>query len=337
MKKLNNLLLLMLMLAVVAVTTNSCDDDEPEDGIVNFEEEAIDRTTDDLSPITVNLTIEPSAPEASEIVVAISGAEAGTVFTTTPEMSNGEVTLNVEEGANSASLTVTPKEEGIGFDDVVLQLSLSSVGDGLTTGLTTSSQINITNAKDTGEPLPFMEEFESCAEGGSKEVPPEGWTEEVVQQNAEGSAVWKCIAEGRAQQGIEANAFVPGSEDNINSEVWLISPRIDLIDATSPTLNFDVDRRFDPTDNFTEDHYDIRISTDYNGLNFESATWERFQAGYDAMTDNDPGADGATNTGDLDLSAYTGKVIAIAFVYRAGAPGSFDATILRIGNVSVTD
>ena len=331
------------MVAIVAVTTNSCDDDEPEDGIVNFEEEAIDRTTDDLSPITLNLTIEPSAPEASEIVVAISGAEAGTVFTTTPEMSNGEVTLNVEDGANSASLTVTPKEEGIGFDDVVLQLSLSSVGDGLTTGLTTSSQINIANAKDTGEPLPFEEDFSICSDttksdsAQNAEIPPKGWSQQVKAQNAEGSAVWNCIGEFFNVTGVQANAFVPGSNDESSSEVWLVSPRINLLDATSPMLSFDVDRRFPGTGNFPEDLYDIMISTDYTGLNFETATWTRFDAGFKAMTDNDPAKDDMSNTGDLDLSEYAGKVIAIAFVYRAGSPGGFDATILRIGNVSVTD
>ena len=328
---------LLLLGFVVLTFSSSCDDEEEPDGIVNFDNAAIDRITDDLSPITVNFTIDPPAPKDTEFSVSISGAEAGTVFSTTPAISGDVVTISVASGATSASFTVTPIEEGIGFEDVVLQLELTSPGDGLTTGITTKSQINIVNAKDTGEPLPFMEEFDSCAEGGSKEVPPEGWTQEVVQQNAEGSAVWKCIAEGRDQQGVEANAFVPGSEDLTNSEVWLISPRLDLIDASSPKLNFNVDRRFDPTDSFTEDHYDIRISTDYNGLNFETATWERFQAGYDAMTDNDPGADGATNTGDLDLSAYNGQVISIAYIYRAGGPGTFDATILRIGKVSVSE
>ena len=43
------------------------------------------------------------------------------------------------------------------------------------------------------------------------------------------------------------------------------------------------------------------------------------------------------NTGDLDLSDYIGEEISIGFVYRAGPPGGFDSTILRIGNVSVSD
>jgi hypothetical protein len=55
------------------------------------------------------------------------------------------------------------------------------------------------------------------------------------------------------------------------------------------------------------------------------------------MTANDAGTDDMGNTGDLDLSAYAGEIMAFAFIYRAGAAGSFDATILRVGNVSVSD
>lgn len=333
----NSKLLIFVFLTIFAFTLNSCKEDEDPDGIVNFVDEVIDRTTDDLSPITVEFSIDPPAPKNSEFVVAISGAEAGTVFTTTPAISGGQVTVPVNSGATSAVMTVTPIEAGIGFDDVVLAMELASAGDGLTTGITTSSQINIVNAKDAGESLPFLEDFAVCGPDGSGELPPEGWTQEVVQQNAEGSAVWTCIGEFFGVVGIQVNSFVAGSEDLTSSEVWMISPRINLTEASAPILSFDVDRRFDPTENFTEDHYDIVISTDYNGLNFASATWERFQAGYDAMTANDAGADDMGNTGDLDLSAYAGEVIAIAFIYRAGGPGTFDATILRIGNVSVSE
>jgi hypothetical protein len=137
--------------------------------------------------------------------------------------------------------------------------------------------------------------------------------------------------------GIQVNCFVPGSEDQTASEVWMVSPKLNLIDATSPKLSFDVDRRFPGTGEFPEDLYDIMIATDYTGLNFDDANWERFEAGFNAMTANDPGADDMGNTGDLDLSAYAGEVISVGFVYRAGGPGTFDATILRIGNFSATE
>lgn len=335
MKK--NKLLIFAFLSLVAFSFSGCTEDEDPDGIVNFVNESVDLTTDDLSPIEVNFSINPAAPKDSEFTVSISGAEAGTIFTTTPAISGGEVTIPVTSGATSAVLTITPIEEAIGFEDVVLTMAIASTGDGLATGLTTQSTVNIANAKDTGEALPFAEEFDACGADGSGELPPEGWEQIVVQQNAEGSSVWTCIPEFFGNVGIQVNSFVAGSEDQTSSEVWMVSPKLNLLDATSPTLSFDVDRRFGGTGSFPEDLYDIMISTDYTGLNFETANWERFQAGFDAMTANDPEADDMTNTGDLDLSAYAGEVISIGFVYRAGGPGSFDATILRIGNVSVTE
>jgi len=329
-------LLIFTLLSIFIISFNGCSDDDPE-GRVNFVNEVIELTTDDLSPFDVQLSINPAAPRDSEINITITGAEAGEVFTTTPEISGGMLTIPVTSGATSASFTITPIEEGIGFNDVVLTLDLTSVGAGLGRGLTTQAQVNIINKLDTGFELPVLEEFAMCGPEGDGNLPPEGWKEEIVQQNAEGSTFWRCIPEFFGVVGIEVNPFVAGSEDQTHSEVWMISPRINLLDASAPKLSFDVDRRFDPTEDFTDDHYDIVISTDYNGFNFNDATWVRFQAGYDAMTANDPGGDNMENTGDLDLSEYAGEVISIGFIYRAGAPGSFDATILRIGNVSVTE
>jgi hypothetical protein len=335
MKK--NKLFILAFLSLFAFSFYGCTEDDDPDGIINFVDESIDLTTDDLSPIEINFSIDPPAPKDSEFIVSITGAEAGTIFTTSPAISGNEVTIPVTSGATSALLTVTPNEDAIGFEDVVLTMDIVSTGDGLTTGLTTQSTVNIANAKDTGEELPFMEAFDACGEEGSGELPPEGWEQVVVQQNAEGSSVWTCIDEFFGVVGIEINAFVAGSEDETSSEVWMVSPKLNLIDATSPSLSFDVDRRFGGTGSFPEDLYDIMISTDYTGLNFETANWERFDAGFDAMTANDPEADDMANTGDLDLSAYAGEVISIGFVYRAGGPSSFDATILRIGSVSVTE
>jgi len=328
----------ILLLTAISISFYGCKEDEDPDGIVNFEQEAIDRTTDDLSPVEVNFTIDPPAPSNSEFTVSVSGAEAGTVFTTTPAIANGEVVISVTAGATDASMTVSPIEDGIGFEDIVIALELAAAGDGLTTGITTTSQINIVNAKDTGEPLPYLEDFTGvCGTDGTGEVPPEGWTEQVVQQNGEGSAVWECIGEFFGEVGLQINPFVAGSNDQNSSEIYLISPRLNLLDASAPKLNFDVDRRFPGTGDFPEPLYDIVISTDYNGLNFETATWTRFEAGYNAMTDNDPGADNMENTGELDLSAYTDEVISVAFIHRAGPPSSFDATILRIGKFEVTE
>ncbi|NBC06478.1 MAG: hypothetical protein GVY26_04725 [Bacteroidetes bacterium] len=320
------------LFAVSVFTFVGCDDDEETISTVNFEEGIYNLTTSDLSPIEVELAIDPAASSDSEIEVDLTGADAGVAFTTDPAIAGTTVTIPVKAGDNSVSFTFTPIEAGI-EGTLTVNLALGNVGDGLTTGLTTESIITVV---DVGESLPLTENFEGCQEDPQQPIP-DGWTEAVIEQNAEGSAVWTCVDENFfGFNAVAVNAFVPNSDDMSSSEVWLVTPRLNLTEASNPVLNFDVDRRFPGTGNFPDDLYDVLISTDYT-VSVDDATWERFEPGFSAMTDNDPGEDGLTNTGDLDLSAFNGEVVTIAFVYRAGGPSSFDATILRIANVSVTD
>ncbi len=325
--------LVLGLLAVSALTFMGCDDDGDDTiSTVNFVEDIYNLTTSDLSPVEVELAISPAATSDSEIEIEISGADAGVAFSTDPAISGGTVVIPVKSGDNTASFTFTPIEAGI-EGELTANLMLTSTGAGLTTGITIESIITIV---DVGADLPLMEDFAGCQEDPQQPIP-DGWTEAVIQQNTEGSSTWVCGDENfLGAPAVQVNAFVPGSDDNMSSEVWLVTPRLNLTSASSPVLSFDVDRRFPGTGDFPEDLYDILISTDYS-VSVENATWERFEPGFAAMTANDPGADDLSNTGDLDLSAFNGEVIAIAFVYRAGAPASFDATILRIGNVSVTD
>ena len=322
------------LLAVSALTFVGCDDDEETISTVNFTETIYNLTTSDLSPIEVELVISPAATTDSEIEVEISGADAGVAFSTDPATSGGSVVIPVSSGDNTASFTFTPIEAGI-EGGLNATLTLSSTGAGLTTGITIESIISIA---DVGTDLPLMEDFAGCQEDPQQPIP-DGWTEAVIQQNAEGSATWTCVDEAFfGFNAVAVNSFVPGSTDNMSSEVWLVTPRLNLTEANNPVLNFDVDRRFPPTDDFPDPDgpYDVLISTDYT-VSVENATWQRFEPGFSAIDDNDPGQDDLTNSGDLDLSAFKGEVVTIAFVYRAGAPASFDATILRIANVSVTD
>jgi hypothetical protein len=329
----------LLSIAVGAmVFFQNCGSDDPApDGVVDFAENVVNITTDDLSPVTVDFLIDPKAPAASDFTVALSGADYGTVYTTNPAATNGSVTIPVAVNATSASMTVTFIDDGIGFNSVALNLTLSGTGERMTTGLVTSMTINVANNKDKGEDMPVTETFDGCNDGGDAPIS-EGWSEYVAQQNAENSAHWGCVDDGFFDfGGAEANAFVAGSDDETTSEVWLVSPRINLVDASSPVMSFDVDRRFGGTGNFDGDLYDIWIATTFTGTNYDEANWTRFVAGFDKMTENTPDEDGMTNTGDLDISAFNGQVIAVAFVYRAGGPGGFDSTILRIDNFSVSD
>jgi hypothetical protein len=301
--------------------------------IVSFVQTSYEIITDNLETIEVDIQIEPVARQSSEVVVSIEGANSGDVFTTFPEIENDRLTIPVNAGVGTASFSFIPVEEEIGFENIDLEMEIVEVGDGLIANALEGrfADILIVSNKGFEREAPYSEDFMGCKSGV---FPPKGWEEIVIAQNNEQSARWSCIS--TPDLGIGINAFVSGSNDTQSSEVWFLSPRIDLSALNTPILRFDSDRRFVPDDPDLE-AYDVFISTDYNGQDFQSANWSRFQPGYEAISANDPNTDGFSSSGALDLSAFSGEQVVFAFVYRSGAPGSFDATILRISNFSVAE
>lgn len=335
MKTTRNFLVIALMgLAGVLV---SCDDEETADSTVSFSDPSVTINTDDLSPVTVSMNIEPAAPSNSTISVIVTGATYGESFTTDPALASGQIDVSVAQGATTAEFTVIPDEEGVGFEDITLEFEIITVGSGLATDEFDGRFLDFTieNNRDPGSGLPFTETFNNCGPDGNGEAIQEGWEEVIVEQNSFGTGGFFCYS-GQSVVGIQANAFSGDAEteDPDYTEVWYISPVIGLTDATDPVLSFDVDRRFDAPISADTLAYGIQIATDYDGTNFETANWEVFQAGVDAMQANDPEFDDIANTGDLDLSAYAGETVTIAFIYRA-SNARFGSTALRVANVVV--
>lgn len=322
--------LIFSVLAISFILTACKDDEEETLGVVSFVTPTKTITTDDLSPVSFDLAIDPEAPSASSITLQVSsiGGNAGTAFTTTPSISENKIELAVDAGAKTVSFTLTPIEEGIELEDIRVDFEVLSTGSGLTTeGLTgIFASLYIENNKSLARELPFIENFDNCDEENGSGGFPAGWEEVVVLQNSLGTAQWRCSG---GFDGFEINAFSTEGSEGDGSETWLITPKIDLTKASNPTLSFDVDRRFETFD-FQE--YDVKISADYDGTNFETATWEIIAPAVAAIEANDPEADDYENTGSIDLSAWAGEMINIAFIYYAEG-SQLTATILRVDSV----
>lgn len=334
MKHLKSLLLIALTLPILFLV--SCGEDEPENGLVNFEQTAYDLDVSNLTPVEVDLSIDPAAPMASSISVNFTGAEAGTVFTTTPALSGSTVQIPVAEGDVSVSFTVTFDAANLPAGDIVLEMTLASPGEGLGTGITTSSQINLANVELTA--IPYSEGFgDACGDP----FPPAdgGFIIENPLTNSAGdgganTGSWRCNTFGMISgAGAIGNAFVGGSADNSTSETWLVSPVIGPVTSTT-SLSFAGDLRFNDIQAGFE-WYDILISTDYTGLNLETANWTRLTDAYDALAGNDVGADDIEVYGGIDLSAFEGKAVAIAFIYRCSKPSNCAA--MRVDAFEITN
>lgn len=104
----------------------------------------------------------------------------------------------------------------------------------------------------------------------------------------------------------KASAFA--NSTNNPSESLLISPEIDLTDAKKPQLSFDGACRFFGTD--PKDFLSVQISTGYAG-DAATATWTKL----DVANWSDGKNWDFYNSGVIDLSAYKGQKIHIAFKY----------------------
>ena len=104
----------------------------------------------------------------------------------------------------------------------------------------------------------------------------------------------------------KASTFV--NSTNYPSESFLVSPEIDLTDATNPQLSFDGACRFFGTN--PEDFLSVQIAADYEG-NAATATWTEL----DVPNWSDGNNWDFYNSGVIDLSPYKGQKVHIAFKY----------------------
>lgn len=325
----------VILVAIAACFFAGCEDSSSERySQVGFAQDALQMSfTDSLYTAEIELQIDPPAPANSSITVQ-AGSQDGAFFETDPPFRFGELTLSVNEGQTAVSFVFDPSANIVAIDSSArVEFEIVALGEGLIaeplSGRFITVEVEDKRQASQTFTLPYEEDFSACLSGN---FPPPGWREVVLEQNEENSAQWGCISS--PDLGVGINAFVPGSSDTTSSEAWMLSPVIDLGDEADPALRFAVDRRFTPNNTDLE-NYDLLVSTDYDGDNFDAASWQRFQLGYLAMASNDPGGDGFSDVGELSLSAYAGGTIAFAFVYRAGAVGTNDATILRIADFSV--
>lgn len=334
--KVNQNIIKLLSLVLFIVLMGCSDDDDS--GLVSFSVRDLEIVTDTLTPVTLTLDISSMSPQSSNIRIIAPQSDYGTDFITNPPLLTGEINVPVESGASSASFELILLEEGIGFDDFEQEFEIIAVGPGLVTNTFEGRFLffNLVNERVQEDDLPFIENFDVCGPGGSFELPPEGWTIVDVAQNSFGTGGFFCYT-SQGVTGVGTNPFTPDGEATSGddySESWLISPGISIGGAENPGLSFDFDRRFDAAIDENTLAYDLQISTDYDGTNFETANWQVLQSAVDVMTANDPGFDNITNIGPFSLEQFEGQDISIAFIYRA-VDAYFQATSIRIADVRV--
>lgn len=142
-----------------------------------------------------------------------------------------------------------------------------------------------------------------------------GWTNIAVK----GSRVWQA----RAFSGniyAQATAYNDASSE---MDTWLVSPRIDLTQAQ--VLTFETAKSF-----WTHDGLSVWISSDFE-CDPTAATWVALPATIAKQSDAD---NAFIPSGDIELSAYVGKKVAIGFHYIGSGTNGMTGTF-RVDNVKL--
>ncbi|KJJ38480.1 DUF5689 domain-containing protein [Aequorivita vladivostokensis] len=169
--------------------------------------------------------------------------------------------------------------------------------------------------------LPFTQDFESQNSGTGASVNIAGWTN--VNVNG-GTRQWEVRA-------FDNNQYAQTSAYNSNEnpyEVWLVTPGLILPSGSSPTLSFETNDGFNNGAALT-----VKVSTDFTG-DVTTATWTNLSATISSGNSSGYG-DEFTPSGDVDLSAYAGQVVYIAYQYEGASNGT--TTTYQIDNVSVVE
>jgi hypothetical protein len=169
--------------------------------------------------------------------------------------------------------------------------------------------------------LPFAENFEGQSAGTGMSVNIAGWTNVNVNS---GTRVWEV-------REYSSNKYAQTSAYNSNEnpyEVWLVTPGLILPNGSTPTLTFETNDGFNNGAALT-----VKISTNFTG-DVTAASWTNLNATISSGNTSGYGTD-FTPSGDVDLSAYAGQVVYIAYQYKGASNGV--TTTYQIDNISVVE
>ena len=178
---------------------------------------------------------------------------------------------------------------------------------------------------DVAEVFYLRADFEGISSGTNVAVALPGW----INKDISGAIFWQC----RAYSGNQY-AQVSANNSNAENEVWMITPQVDLSQAAQPKFSFDITAGY-----YNASCLSIQVSEDFNGSidGISAATWTDISDGFTLPTGPASGYGTLGTAGTVDLSAYAGKKVYIAFKYDGNGIGNVATTTIQVDNVKVSE
>ena len=282
---------------------------------------------------TPDLTVTPTAlsfgnqnitTTSAARTYTLSGVNLGADVTLT---ATGPFRIAKEDGVYSTLLTytaaelATAKTVSVQFAPTVGGPATGSISH-VSTGAATRT-VALTGAGI--DPNQSIFNFNDCT--GTTAIS-DGWS----QFSVSGAQTWACTTFGRdpanpaattaTPNAVQINGFAAGA--SVPNEDWLISPAFNLTAYNFPLLAFWTRTAF------SGPGLKLRVSTNYSGTGSPSAAiWTDLNVSFPAGASNV-----WTQTANVNLAAYKGAAVYVAFVYTATSTG---AARWSVDDVSLTN
>lgn len=310
--------------------------------------------THQLTKVTLNVTKDETIETLNGLGVNIKGIStegefnlADGTLTATAGTNNKDVAMYIDAQGTTATATAIILPTAASTDQTSLNLTFNLNGQSFTHTISDASIFekgtNVSfNAKlsiNNGKPVVTVENatISNWTEkpGGDINVDFDGGTqpggETVVLDesfatgqgsftidnkqlpNGEGSFVWN-LGSFNDDKFMKASAYIGGTK--YASESWLVSPPVDLTQATTATLTFDHAHNYAGT---AEEEFTL-WATETSADNWQQLTIDKYGSGF------------KFTTATIDLSAYAGKTIKFAFKYisTTDAAGTWEIKNVKV-------
>jgi len=264
------------------------------------------------SPTALAFGSQPVGSTSAAKTYQLTGANLTAESTVT---ATGPFTVSKDGSAGSFSSTLTYSVAELATPATVYVQFTPTAGGPTTGSITNSSTSTSATVALTGtgyDPNQTSFDFSTCTGGASLS---DGWS----QYSVTGPQTWACTTFGRDPQapsgtaaapyGVQMNGYASG---NVENEDWFISPAFDISAYNYPLLSF-----WSRTA-FTGPGLKLRVSTNYSGSGAPSAaTWTDLNVLFPGV-----GSDTWTQTANINLSAFKGAKVYVAFVYTSTTSGA---------------
>jgi len=312
--------------------------------------------THQLTKITLNVTKDATVETLSGLGVTMKGIStegefnlADGTLTATAGTNNKDVAMYIDAQGTTATATAIILPTAASTDQTSLNLTFNLNGQSFThtisdasifekgTNVSFNANLSINNGKPVvtvgnatisnwtekpggdinvdfdgeGQPQPggetvILDESFATGQGSftidNKQLP-----------NGEGSFVWSH-GSYNDDKFMKASAYI--NDTKYASESWLVSPLVDLSQATTATLTFDHAHNYAGT---AEEEFTL-WATETSADNWQQLTIDKYGSGF------------KFTTATIDLSAYAGKTIKFAFKYvsTTAAAGTWEIKNVKV-------